>query len=314
MRQPPAAAAGRRSRDDGAPRRSARRGDREGQDLRRTQPVGRGHAPGAAAGAVPRHLTRGLAQGGLRLRRGHQGGRLLDAQRQDQAAHPDAAQLQEPRQRGHLGLRDGALPAAPGRGGRRVRPHRDLRHAADRRGRPRRRRALGRQGPRQGRRAAGKLRAGHRHQGAGDGARRGLLGAHHRRRDQGVRPRRGPRAAGVGARRQGGLEGSQAARPRDPHDRSVAAEARRQVRADRRHLAVPDEGREDRRGPRQDRLRHRPRVRRRHHLRPRPAAAVQDAPARQGHPRGRRTRRLGREGAAGRRLLVDAEARRCRAR
>ncbi len=163
---------------------------------------------------------------------------------------PTPPQLQEPRQRGHLGLGAGALPAAPGRGGRRVHPHRDLRHAADRRGRPRRRRALGRQGPRQGRRAARQLRAGHRHQGAGDGARRGLLGPPHRRRDQGVRPRRRPRAAGLGARRQGGLEGSQAARPRDPHDRSVAAEALRQVRADRRHVDLPDEGREDRRGPR----------------------------------------------------------------
>ena len=40
----------------------------------------------------------------------------------------------------------------------------------------------------------------------------------------------------------------------------------------------------------------------------RPAAAVQDAPARAEDPRGRRARRLGRQGAAGRRLLVDAEA------
>ena len=53
-----------------------------------------------------------------------------------------------------------------------------------------RRRALRRQGPRQGRRAARQLRARHRHQGAGDGAGGGLLGASDRRRDQGVRPRR----------------------------------------------------------------------------------------------------------------------------
>ena len=112
---------------DGAPRRGAGRGHREGQDLRRAQPVGRGHAPAAAAGAVPRPDARGLAQGGLRLRRGHQGGRLHAAQRQGQAAHPDAAAVQEPRQRGHLGLGAGALPAAPGRGGRRLRPHRDRR-------------------------------------------------------------------------------------------------------------------------------------------------------------------------------------------
>ena len=43
--------------------------------------------------------------------------------------------------------------------------------------------------------------------------------------DPRVRPRRGPRAAGLGARRQGGLEGPQAAGPPDPHDRPVAAEA-----------------------------------------------------------------------------------------
>ena len=116
----------------------------------------------------------------------------------------------------------GALPAAPGRGGRRLRPDRDLGDAADRRGRPRRRRALGRQGPRQGRRAARQLRARHRHQGEGDGAGRGLLGPPHRRRDPRVRPRRGPRAAGVGARRQGGLEGPETARPPDPHRRPVA--------------------------------------------------------------------------------------------
>ena len=110
-----------------------------------------------------------------------------------------------------------------------------------------------------------------------DRARRGLLGPPHRRRDQGVRPRRGPRAAGLGARRQGGLEGPEAARPRDPHVRAaVAAEGLGQVRAARRHLDVPDEGREDRRRPRLDRLRRRPQLPRRDDLGPRPAADVQD--------------------------------------
>ena len=42
-------------------------------------------------------------------------------------------------------------PGAAGRGGRRLHPHRDLGDAADRRGRQGRRRALRRQGPRQGR-------------------------------------------------------------------------------------------------------------------------------------------------------------------
>ena len=38
----------------GAPRRSAGGGGREGQDVRRAQPLRRGDAPGAAAGAVSR--------------------------------------------------------------------------------------------------------------------------------------------------------------------------------------------------------------------------------------------------------------------
>jgi electron-transferring-flavoprotein dehydrogenase len=62
------------------------------------------------------------------------------------------------------------------------------------------------------------------------------------------------------------------------------------------------------RGPRLDRVRRRPQLPRRDDLRARPAADVQDASARQGHPRGRRAGRLGRQGAPGRRLLVDAEA------
>ncbi len=68
------------------------------------------------------------------------------------------------------------LPAAAGRGGGRLRAHRDGRHAADRRGRPRPGRALRRQGPRQGRRAAGQLRAGHRHRREGHGAAEGCWG------------------------------------------------------------------------------------------------------------------------------------------
>ena len=51
------------TRDDrGAPRRGAGRGDREGQGLRRTQPVGRGDAARAAAGAVPRPHPRAVAR------------------------------------------------------------------------------------------------------------------------------------------------------------------------------------------------------------------------------------------------------------
>ena len=133
------------------------------------------------------------------------------------------------------------------RGGRRLHPHRDRGDAADRRGRPRRRRALRRQGPRQGRRAARQLRARHRHQGAGRRCWPRAAGATSpapaiREFDLGE----GARAPGLGARRQGGLEGPQAAGPPDPHDRPVAAEDLGQVRPDRRHLDLPDEGREDR--------------------------------------------------------------------
>ena len=57
-------------------------------------------------------------------------------------------------------------------------------------GRRGRRRALRGQGPRQGRRAAAQLRAGHGHEGARHGAGRGLLGPFDGCRDQGVRARR----------------------------------------------------------------------------------------------------------------------------
>ena len=191
---------------DGAPRRGPGRGHREGQDLRRAQPVRRGHAARAAAGALPRPDARGLAQGGLRVRRGHKEAVYLTPTAKRALRIPTAAAVQEPRQRGHLGLGAGALPAAAGRGGRRVRPHRDGGDAAARRGRPRRRRALRRQGPRQGRRAAGQLRARHRHHRAGHRAGRGLLGPPDRRRDPRVRPRRGrasPRSGSSASRRSG---------------------------------------------------------------------------------------------------------------
>ena len=82
----------------------------------------------------------------------------------------------------------------------------------------------------------------------------------------------------------------------------------RQVPPDRRLLDLPDEGREDRRRPGVDRLRDRPRLRGRHHLRPRPSPAVQDPPDGARDPRGRRARVLGRQGHPGRRLLGRAQA------
>ncbi len=282
--------------------------------MRRAQPVRRGHAAGAAGEALPRHDSRRVAQEGVRLRRGREGGGLHDADQEDLDPDPAAAAVQEPRQRGHLGVRAGPLPAADRRGQRRLHPDRDGGVAADRRGRPGQGRAHRRQGPRQGRRAQGQLRARHRHQGQGDRPGRGLLGPPDRARHPRVRPRRGPRAPDLGARRQGGLEGPEGAGPRDPHDRPVAGGHLGQVRPGRRHVDLSDEGRGDRRGPGVDRLRDRPRVRRRHHLGPRPAADVQAASAGQEDPGGRRARELGRQGAARRRLLVDAQADRCPAR
>ena len=69
LRQPPAAAARGRRGAARVARRGAGRGDREGEDLRWPQPVRRGHAPGPAGAALPRPQPRGLAQGGLRVRR-----------------------------------------------------------------------------------------------------------------------------------------------------------------------------------------------------------------------------------------------------
>ena len=101
----------------------------------------------------------------------------------------------------------GALPAADRRGGGRLHPHRDLGHAAGGGGRRGEGRAHRRQGPRQGRRAEGQLRARHRHQGEGHRAVGGLLGPPHRPGHPRVRPRPRPRAPDLGARREGGLEG-----------------------------------------------------------------------------------------------------------
>ena len=151
---------------------------------------------------------------------------LLPSARHE-AAHPDAAAVSQPRRRGDLGRRAGALPAAAAPRTPAPRADRDRgdQLIVDRRTRatacaPATRVADAMVQPLPPSSPAATC-------GAGDGARRGQLGAPDRRRDPRVRPRRGPRAAGLGARRQGGLEGARAARPRDPHDRTVAAEPAR---------------------------------------------------------------------------------------
>ena len=147
--------------------------DREGQGLRRPQPVGRDDAPVGPAGALPRPRARTG-----RPMAGRQGLGLLDAQPQaGAAAQADAAAVSQPWQPRRLGRRAVALAGREGRGGRRLHPHRDRGLATARRGRRRARDPLGRQGPRQGRRAAGQLRARRRRRRQGHRPRRGDVGA-----------------------------------------------------------------------------------------------------------------------------------------
>ena len=216
-------------------------------------------------------------------------------------AEADAAELP---QRGHLhalGLETGPLPRRESRRGRRLHPHRDRRDQTAGRGPDRQGRALGRPRPRQRRRRAGELRARLGRGRQGDGARRGHDRPPHLRRLRLLRPARG-RPAGVGARGEGDLGGAEAARQGDPHD-GLAAALGRQVQGGRRQLHLPDG-----RGQGLLRARRRARHHRRHLLRPRRAAAVEDPPLHQEDPRGRQAGRLGREDDSLGRLLVDAEA------
>ncbi len=113
-----------------------------------------------------------------------------------------------------------------------------------------------------------------------------------------LRPRRRPEA--LGDRRQGGLGGPEAARPRDPHD-ELAASARPEVQRVRRLVHLPDG-----RGQALHRHGRRPRHDRRDLLVPRPPPAAEDPPVHPRPPRGRQAGRLGREDDSVRRLLVDA--------
>ena len=220
LRHPPAAAAGRRRGADRAPRRGAGRGDREGPRRGGAPALGRRDEPERDPGAAPgRRLVAALGRGQAR-------DGVLHAQSQARgAAQADAAAVPQPRQL--RGERRGAQPLAggQGRGDGRLRPHRDDRQQAARRGRQGRRRPHGRQGPRQVRGREGQLRARQRRHGPGHRARRGLLGASHRRRGQGAGPRRqGP--AGVGPGREGGLGDRAAVREGRAHARLAAARGR----------------------------------------------------------------------------------------
>ena len=163
--------------------------------------------PGPLEELYPETDARGLAQGGLRLRRGHQGGRLPDADRQ---ASRCASRPPPPfKNHGNEVVSVSALARFQQRlaeeGGAYILTETAATQLLVEDGRVQRR-ALRRQGPRQGRRAAGQLRARHGHHRAGHGAGRGLLGPPHRRRDPRVRPRRGrasPRSGSSGSRRSG---------------------------------------------------------------------------------------------------------------
>ena len=151
---------------------------------------------------------------------------------------PAAADDAQPRQPHRLGVAARPVPRRAGRGGRRRDPARDGRAEAARRGRPRAGRAHRRQGAGSRRQPAAELRAGLRHRRAAHRPRRGHAGAPDRRRDRSVRPR-GRAAAGVGARREGGLEGREAAPQDHPHDGLAAAQVV-QVRRVRRLVHLPD--------------------------------------------------------------------------
>ena len=174
-----------------------------------------------------------------------------------------------------------------------------------------RRRPHRRQGPRQGRRREGQLRAGLRRHRQGDRARRGLLGPPDRRRAEGPRPRgRRTRRCGRSASRRCGRSSSRSTRSSTRSAGRCARGAKYKEFGGSWIYGMNREGET----PKVSigfvagldytdaRL-----------LRPRRAAGVQAAPARAQDPRGRQARGLGREGDPRGRLLGDAHAARARA-
>ena len=113
---------------------------------------------------------------------------------------------------------------------------------------------------------------------------------------------RGREPAGLGARREGGLEGCQAAAPGRAHARLAAAPAGEVPRV-RRLVHLPDGRRHA-----HDRDGRRARLPRRRSVRPRPAPAAEDEPVRAQDARGRRAHRLGCEDDPGGWLRRAAEA------
>ena len=278
---------------DWSARRGAGRGHREGQDLRRAQPVGRGHAPRPLQRAVPRPDARGLAR--------RRASRTARSPRRRSTCCPTAsARCGSRRRRRSRTTATRSCPVAAlaryqqrGRGGRRVHPHRDRGDAAARRGRQ----VVG-------------VRSGDKGRGK-DGE---PLGNFEPGTD--VKAKATVLAEGCWGHLTGAaiseFDLAEGAEPQvwelgvkevwkvpKPLDRVIHTlgpwplKLSREVRPDRRLVDLPDEGREDRRDlvsigfvvdlDYADAT----------HLGPRPAAAVQDAPARARDPRGRQARRAG---------------------
>ena len=129
----------------------------------------------------------------------------------------DPADDEESRQLRGVALPARALARGGGRRGRSDDPARDHGREAPGQGRPCSRRQDRRQGARPERGAASELRAGFGHRRARDDPLRRHAGPPDRRRARDVRPR-GREPPGVGARREGGLEGGSAAASRRAHD------------------------------------------------------------------------------------------------
>ena len=237
------------------PRRRPRGGAREGETAGVASALRRRHEPPRDTEALRRPDDH---RGDADLRTGPPRGRL-PADEGRLGSHPAATHDDEPRQLGGVRLRARPISRGAGRGGRRDDPPRDDRAGAAARARPRGRRAHGRQGPGQGRRTSRELRARRRRDGEGDRPRGGHSGPSDERRDRPVRPS-GAQPADLGARREGGLEGPEAARPDRAHD-GLAAPQERPLRRVRRLVDLPDGRR-----PRLARVRRRPRVRRRRAL------------------------------------------------
>ena len=150
---------GQLARGAARPARAARRraggGAGEGQAARLAPPLGRGRQPARAAAPVQ---GAPLARGDPQLRAGRGRGRV-PAHGWRRAAHPAAADDDEPRQLGVLAVAARPVPGGAGRGGRGDDPPRDRRREAAARARTRRGRPHRGQGTRQGGRAARELRA-----------------------------------------------------------------------------------------------------------------------------------------------------------